>query len=355
MERIETQVEGLAEPKRFRDLMADVISKGLCSKCGMCVSSCQVHALVMTDEGPKRIGPCRQCEACYYGCPRSPAFSEELLEASLESENKDDVLGRYIKIVSARTTRDDVKIRAQDGGVVTTLLIYAFEKRLIDGVIVASKSPIEAWKPVPTVALTAKEALEAAGTKYSSSPNLVALKDAIYCYELNRVCVVGVPCQVAAARNVKVQPKAATKIGDKIAFIVGLFCMESFPHARLVEYLSSHGIDISKVSKFDIKEGKFRVYIEGAEALSVPIKDLKDYANEYCHVCRDLTSLYADVSVGAIGSQHGWSTVIIRTNKGAKLFEGAVQEGYLEVKDIGSGVDVLRKIAKRKASKKKLF
>ena len=352
MERIETQVGGLAEPKRFRDLMADVISKGICSKCGMCVSSCQVHALVMTDEGPKRVGPCRQCEACYYGCPRSPAFSGELLEASLSSENKDEVLGRYIKIVSARTTRDYVKAKAQDGGVVTTLLMYAFEKGLIDGAIVASISAKEAWRPIPKVVFNQQEVLEAAGTKYANSPNLIALKEATYCYELNRVCVVGVPCQVAAARNVKVQPKAATKLGDKIAFIIGLFCMESFPYAKLVNYLSSRGIDISRVSKFDIKEGKFKVYVEGSEALSVPIKDLKEYVNDYCHVCTDLTSLYADVSVGSIGSQHGWSTVIVRTEEGAKLFDGAVQEGYLEVKDIGDGLDVLKKIAKRKASKK---
>jgi coenzyme F420 hydrogenase subunit beta len=69
-------------------------------------------------------------------------------------------------------------------------------------------------------------------------------------------------------------------------------------------------------------------------------------------VCRDLTSLYADVSVGAIGSQPGWSTVIVRTSEGDKLFEGALKEGYLEVRDIGSGVETLKKIAARKASKK---
>ncbi len=352
LSEVKVGIEGELEAKRFRDLISDVISKGICSKCGMCVSSCQVHALVMTEEGPKRIGPCRGCEACYYGCPRSPAFSKELLDAVMKAEHRDDVLGSYIKIVSARTTRGDVRARAQDGGVVTTLLIYAFEKGLIDGAIVASTSAKEAWKPIPKVAFSPQEALEAAGTKYANSPNLIALKEAIYCYELNRVCVVGVPCQVAAARNVKVQPKAATKLGDKIAFIIGLFCMESFPYAKLVNYLSSHGIDISRVSKFDIKEGKFKVYVEGSEALSVPIKDLKNCVNDYCHVCRDLTSLYADISVGAIGSQHGWSTVIVRTEEGAKLFDGAVQEGYLEVKDIGDGLEILKKIAKRKASKK---
>lgn len=306
----------------------------------------------MTEEGPKNVGPCRQCEACYYGCPRSPLVSEELLKASLNSEKEDEVLGRYIKIISARTTRSDVRLVAQDGGVVTTLLIHALEKGLIDGGIVASRSSVEAWKPIPKVAMKVKDMLEAAGTKYSNSPNLVALKDAVLGYELERLCVVGVPCQVTAARNVKVHPKAARKLGDKIAFIVGLFCMESFPHAKLVEYLTLNKIDVTKVSKFDIKEGKFKVYIGDTEVLSAPIRDLKDYTNRYCEACRDLTSWYADISVGAIGSERGWSTVIVRSNEGAKLFDSAVQEGYLEVKDIESSrLETLRRIAKRKASK----
>jgi len=350
--RSDLNIQTAAPARKFDDLISDVIGPNICCKCGLCVASCQVHALVMTDWGPEKVGICRECEACYYGCPRSPVVSSDLLEASLDGENKDEVLGRYIKVVSARTKLDSVRTRAQDGGVVTTLLIYAMEKNLIDGAVVASKSPKEPWKPVPRAALTVEDVLNAAGTKYSNCPNLAALKDALYSYELERVCTVGVPCQAKAARNVKVQPKAATKVGDKIAYIIGLFCMESFYHPKLLEYLSSNNIDISQVSKFDIKEGKFKVYVKGSEVLSVPVKDVKDCVNYYCHVCKDLTALYADVSVGSIGSQPGWSTVIVRTSTGAKLFEGAVEEGYLEVKDIGEGISVLRKIAKRKASKK---
>lgn len=352
MASVDVGVEAPREPKRFRDLMSEVISKGICAKCGMCIASCQVHSLVMTDYGPQRLAPCKGCEACYYGCPRTPAFSKQLLEAVMASPNRDEVLGGYYEVVSARTTLSDVRERAQDGGVVSTLLIYALEKEMIDGAVVSSLASDKPWVPKPMVVFNRKGVIEAAGTKYTNSPNLVALKDAVYCYGLERVGVVGVPCQVAAARNVKVQPKAATKIGDRIAFIVGLFCMESFPYAKLTGYLSSKGLDVSRVTKFDIKEGKFKVYVEGSEALSVPIKDLRDHANEFCHVCRDLTSLYADVSVGAIGSQPGWSTVIVRTKVGEELFRGAIEAGYLEVKEIGSGLDLLKKIAKRKMSKK---
>ncbi|MEM4425180.1 MAG: Coenzyme F420 hydrogenase/dehydrogenase, beta subunit C-terminal domain [Candidatus Nezhaarchaeales archaeon] len=351
MEVLRTKEDSI-ELKTFNDLILDVVSKGLCVKCGMCVSSCQVHAISMTEEGPMSVGPCRHCEACYYSCPRSPAISEELLRSSLNYERKDDVLGGYTKIVSARTTLSEVMPVAQDGGVVTTLLIYALEERLTDGVIVASKSSVETWKPVPKVALSVNDVLEAAGTKYSNCPNLVAIKDALYGYDLKKLCIVGVPCQVTAARDVKVHPKAARKIGDKIAFIIGLFCMESFPYINLIQFLKSSGVDVAKVTKFDIKEGRFKVYIGDAEVLSVPIRDLKDCANRFCEVCRDLTSWYADISVGAIGSKKGWSTVIVRSSEGVKLFDGAVQKGYLEVKDVGSNeIESLKKIARRKLQK----
>jgi coenzyme F420 hydrogenase subunit beta len=89
----------------------------------------------MTEEGPKLVSLCKACGACYYGCPRSQSFSAEALETSLDSDKRDDVLGRYIKIVSARTKLDKVVARAQDGGVVTTLLMYAMEKKLIDGAV----------------------------------------------------------------------------------------------------------------------------------------------------------------------------------------------------------------------------
>lgn len=338
--------------KAFGNLIGEVIAKKVCCKCGLCIASCPVHALIMTEEGPRIVSLCRQCEACYYGCPRSSAFSRELLEASLNIKEKDDILGRYIKIVSARTLLDEVRRRAQDGGVVTSILMYALKNGMIDGALVALKDVLKPWKPVPHLALTVTDVLNAAGAKYFNCPNLVALKDALYCYSLDKVCVVGVPCQVAAARNAKVHPKAARKIGDRIAFIVGLFCVRSFSYVKLIEFLTLNKIDVAKVSKFDIREGAFKVYIDDVEVLSVPLKNLKDFVNYHCEVCTDLTSWYADISIGAIGSERGWSTVIIRSSNGERLFDLAVQDGYLEVKDIGSdGVESLRIMAKRKALK----
>jgi hypothetical protein len=47
-----------------------------------------------------------------------------------------------------------------------------------------------------------------------------------------------------------------------------------------------------------------------------------------------LTSEKADISVGSIGSQAGFSTIIVRTNAGMDLLNKAAKDGYLEFKPL---------------------
>ena len=43
-----------------------------------------------------------------------------------------------------------------------------------------------------------------------------------------------------------------------------------------------------------------------------------------CGFCDDLVSRLADISIGSIGSPDGYSTVIVRSERGEKLLEAAV-------------------------------
>ncbi|MFX1466737.1 MAG: Coenzyme F420 hydrogenase/dehydrogenase, beta subunit C-terminal domain, partial [Promethearchaeota archaeon] len=72
---------------------------------------------------------------------------------------------------------------------------------------------------------------------------------------------------------------------------------------------------------------------------------------EACHYCVDLTSELADISVGSIGSASGWSTTIVRTNIGEKIFENAVKEGYLRINEKPINVEIVEKLSKRKKSR----
>jgi len=57
---------------------------------------------------------------------------------------------------------------------------------------------------------------------------------------------------------------------------------------------------------------------------------MRDCVREACDYCYDFAAEFADVSVGSIGSEFGWSTVITRSDAGKELVKRAEEEGELE-------------------------
>ena len=53
-----------------------------------------------------------------------------------------------------------------------------------------------------------------------------------------------------------------------------------------------------------------------------------------CTYCLDMTSEFADISVGSVEGIEGWNTVIIRTDAGAELMETAKAKGKLEIDNL---------------------
>jgi coenzyme F420 hydrogenase subunit beta len=78
------------------------------------------------------------------------------------------------------------------------------------------------------------------------------------------------------------------------------------------------GIDLDKVEKTQIRQGKFTALTEGKE-YSCKVNDLDCAAEKACLYCDDFTSRFADVSVGSVGSKPGFSSVIVRSKAGVEL------------------------------------
>ncbi|XRO76777.1 coenzyme F420 hydrogenase subunit beta [Methanocaldococcus sp. 10A] len=261
--------------------------------------------------------------------------------------------GDYKKVVSARSTLKEVLKKAQDGGIVSTAFIYGLENNLLDGVIVADNAG--EFKAVPKVATTPEEVLEAAGTKYTVCPNISVLKSAVREYGCEKIGVVGTPCQVRAVRKLMKFPVGFRHVPDKIALIIGIFCMENFPYNGLKLIVEEHcGVKMEDVVKMDIGKGKFWVYTKWGETKAIKLKETHPYEQIACHVCTDYTAELADISTGSVGSPDGWSTVFIRTAKGEEIFNKMVEDGYLEVKPIDEvkpGLGLVEKLAKTKKDK----
>ncbi|WP_309492068.1 Coenzyme F420 hydrogenase/dehydrogenase, beta subunit C-terminal domain [Candidatus Hecatella orcuttiae] len=352
LQALPTEVKAKHRPKSFGNLLTEVVKKNLCDSCAACAASCPVDVIAFKgdSEFPTLAGKCILCEYCYYNCPRTGTSRRELEEAAFgRTRTSEEEVGVLLEAHTARALKDEILKRASDGGVVTAILAYALEKGIIDSAVVSGLKPGEQWRPIPRVVDTYEDLLKAMGTRYSTSPTLLGLRSAVEEWDKERVAVVGVPCQIKAIRRMETSPYGIRKLTERTVLKIALFCYESLYHQALMTYLESKGVDLNRITKFSIREGKFRVRANGEEVLNVPIKELKDQFRPNCLQCIDFTGEYSDISVGSVGSPEGWSTVLIRTEQGKKIFQGAAEAGFIEFKP----VENMKAVEKLSAVKKK--
>ncbi len=267
---------------------------------------------------------------------------------------QDSILGPHQEIISAKATDKKITSKSQDGGIISAILIYALQENIIDGTIVAGPGD-EPWKPEPFIATTKKDILKGAGTKYTMCPNVSLIKEATRSYGLEKIGTVGTPCQVMGIRKMQTYPLGARFVSDKIALVLGIFCMENFPYESLNTFITEKaGTKPSKVTKMDISKGKLFITTTDGEEKKIPLKETHGYEQNGCKLCLDYLAELSDISCGSVGSQPGWSTIIKRTDKGSSIIDKAIEEGILETKPIDEGkfgLEMLNKLAKQKKVK----
>ena len=323
------------------------------------MAACPVNVLWPVGEQPTIVGACALCEVCYYQCP-TVEFSRQDVETFLHGRTRlaDEPIGIFRGTFVGRTSRKEIQDRAQDGGVVTALLAYALDSKVIDAAVVAGRNSI--WRPTPTVATKYEDLVKNAGTKYTPSPTLLGVRSALDEYGKSRVGIVGTPCQVKAVRRIQTSPLGNRRLAEAIGLTIGLFCMESYGYDKLFGvYLASKRIDPTSVTRVGIKKGCFIANAGDKEVLRVPLKEIDEFVRQSCRQCDDFTAEFADISVGGIGCPDGYSTIVARTEKSADLLKKAAEAGYLELRELPQTEKGFQKVLKmaemkrlRKAVKK---
>lgn len=296
----------------FQELKNDVIDRSICFHCGGCEASCPVN-VIKIDEDPKLIGKCIKCGNCYEICPATEPKKEK-------NKIKD--------FFSVKTTDKEIKVKAQNGGAVSTVLKKLFEKNKIDSALVVMD---EDWDPIPEIITEKEEVIKSSGTKYGYVSLLKKTKEAS---EKGRTALVGTPCHVEAAWALK----------DKgivdFSYIISLFCMKNLDHDCLMKEIQKNGIKEKNIKKMGIDKGEFFVeYGEGK--LVLELEELDNCFKEPCEHCQDFDGKYSDISVGSVGSENDFSTVLVRTEKGEEAIELANEE--LNKKDLDD-IDFIKKL-----------
>jgi len=336
-----------SEPKTFHDLKIEVQQLNFCGKCGGCVSFCSADNLGALEVGPDGIPrfadeeKCLRCGICYMICPNIRDLDEELKKKT----KWEPPIGPIKDLVSAQTTNPTVGEMCTDGGVVTSLLLYLLDNHLIDAALVSkSDGPFHRG---PMLATSGEEIISASGSHYDESFSVAELGSQYSTYSpamqelkglrkglIDRVAMVGTPCQIHTVRKMQVLGIIPS---DVIKYCLGLFCMEnfSFDDIQLRHLEKQYGFDLTQVIKVNVKEDFF-IYLKNGKVIHIPFEEIDSIARPPCLVCPDFSAEFSDISFGGLGSPEGYTTVLVRSERGKMVYRGALTAGYIKERKFSS-------------------
>ncbi|MCX8172012.1 MAG: Coenzyme F420 hydrogenase/dehydrogenase, beta subunit C-terminal domain [Archaeoglobaceae archaeon] len=314
-----------AELKFFGNLYEEVIKPGICSHCTACSAICPVSGITAGDKPidfPNWTELCVDCGACIRVCPR---WEYKPLSG----------LGNFVEIFSAKSKR----FVGQDGAMVAEFTITALEEKMVEKAIFVTRD--EDWRTKVVSVMDAEylKSKRITGTKYSFADVMPALKRAIL--DSKAVAFVGTPCMISALRKMQ----ESFKKFERVKLAIGLFCTENFYHHQLKEFLLEKGVNFKEVLKTDIKKGNFIVKKADGE-ISFSVKELDNIIPSGCKVCQDFSAVESDVSIGSVGSDLGFSTVIVRSEIAKKIAEIIKAKGYADFRE--SNLDIVKKLCSYK-------
>ena len=321
------------QAKGCKELFDEVIDKGLCALCGACAGSCPY--LVSYRGRIVQMDDCTvEDSQCYKYCPRTYMDMDALSQQVFGVPYNENELGIARQVLMVRSTDARIKEKAQYGGTVTTLLSLAMAEGLVDNVVLTRTTDDKT--PGGFLARNVEEILQCAGSSYMACP-ILETYNRIPEDEDVSVGIVGVPCQILALAKMKKESPEHRPDINNVKLTIGLFCTWALSPDGFLQFLGDN-LNLSHVTKFDIPPppaNVFDAYTPSGKA-SFSLDLVRKFRMLTCAYCLDMTSEFADISVGSVEGIEGWNTVIIRTDAGAELMEMAKAKGKVETDTLPS-------------------
>jgi len=311
--------------KGSADLEQEVLSQGLCTSCGACVNICP-YIKVVKDKVAV-IEPCGLTEGkCYDFCPRTPTDIVALDKSVFGKTRTDYSLGPYISIEMAQAKDSEVRCRAQYGGVVSALMKYALDTGEISNAVLTRPFEV-ALMPNSVLVEESSQALGCAGSNYITSATLARMNEATK-QGKDALGLVGIPCQVLALRKMQAAKHETGAKGVKL--VIGLFCTWALSYKGFSEFLKGK-VDLSQVKRIDIPPPPANIMVvETATGdIRFSLDEVRKFIKPTCGVCYDMTSEFADISVGMVEGIQDWNTLIVRTPRGKRFIDKAKKAGVI--------------------------
>ncbi len=346
---------------QWKELYQEVITSGLCTGCAGCVIACP-HDVIGYKHEPgaykpfhleAELGPenCihgeNGCTLCTRACPRFRSWETEADEhLHGRTRHDDEMSGIYSDILLVRAADDSVYEAGQDGGLVSSILIWCLENDIIDGALISVlEGGTGGWKAKPGVATNRHEVLAGAGSRYTYSANTIAYTEAVE-RGLESLALVGMSCQTSIGPVM--WHRRAGKVSKPIKLNIGLLCSKSFDDSMFDElFYLKYGLRKENIVKMNIK-GVFQVWMDNGDYHEINLKECHAWTREGCNHCPDFAAEHADISTGGIGNETDWTLTIVRTDLGRAVIKAMIDDGAIETRpgdDDPAAVALLHRLA----------
>jgi len=328
------------------ELLEDVHKRELCIGCGACVDICPYFKNYKGKTA--QLFPCTLEQGrCFAYCPKAEVDLNELTQKISQVDYDGSPLGPYREVLASRAGIQMEKSAFQSGGTVSALMAFALKSRLIDAAALTDRDGLA---PVPRLITDWKKVAGCASSKFMASPTLSALNTGVR-QGYHRLGVVGTPCQITAVAQMRSNPLERVEHTVPVGLSVGLFCNWSVDTRQLIDLLV-HRVKISEIRGMDIPPPPAGVMVLETDngSVAVSLTDIKPLIPHTCFVCLDMTSEFADLSVGMYEGRPGWNTLMIRSGSGAEIVDQARRENFIETEAFPA--ENLKHLSKAAAEKK---
>jgi coenzyme F420 hydrogenase subunit beta len=306
---------------------------------------------------------CVGCGVCLKNCP---SYNQRI---NLTKDYfVEPVIGTYIGYAND----PDIRQQAQSGGVVTALLQYLLDKKLVDGAVVNMFNS-NLRRPEAICVDSKEEIREAAGSHFAQTP----VVKTIFENRQKRLAAVLLGCQ---AESLNLIEKNAINEKSTLEYKIGLVCggqQSGLAIDDLIAQCKSGDTDEFRFRfRFRFKDKNF-----GGWPGDVKITTYKNdyrlpsqkrlairplYECHRCVCCYDQLNKYSDIVFGdpwgipLENENDGYTIIIVRTEKGMNLLENAINDNIIscqkiEKENIVSGQQIETELIPRFSYSKRYF
>jgi coenzyme F420 hydrogenase subunit beta len=329
----------------------DIVRWRLCIGCGACAFICPNHVIGLEnrlDDGirPKIVNKemCAGCDQCVRVCPGYSYLPNYKYKKEANYNELEYIFGPVYSIWEGHAADKDIRFKGSSGGVITALSLYGIEQEGMIGAIHIDQCDQKAWNNRVVLSKNKDDLLERTGSRYSPAAPCSRIGD--FNIQKEKCVFIGKPCDVSGLRNIiSIKPKLKERFG----LILGIFCAGTPSTRGTLNLLKLLNLDLEKIEKIRYRgegwPGSFSTKDKDEKAINkrIPYNRAWDYLEKYrpyrCYLCPDGTSELADISCGDpwyrndLESENGDSLIIVRTERGQRIIEGAIRKGYVVLEE----------------------